>query len=162
MRRFQYRIFALIQFNPVQFSWRSAGIIIAFAQLCWKLQFCWVYWPYTDYTVEPGPPRLERLAGAWGKFFFRGPYFKFFFRKKVFSENNPPVDNFLGQKFFQTSTLQLLSRDFIPIFHAKFRYLAQKTDILSWGPTKKFQGPPAPRGPGQFAPPVPPPLGGPE
>jgi hypothetical protein len=67
--------------------------------------------------------------------------------------------------------LQLLSRDFISIFHAKFRYLAQKTDILSfarkyltnkkdWGPTKNFQGPPAPRGPGN-PPPLPPPLDGP-
>ena len=91
----------------------------------------------------------ERLAGARGKFYSRGPYVKKNFRKNFFRTTNPPppVDNFLGQK----------SRDFISIFHAKFRYLAQKTDILSfarkylthkkdWSPTKKFQGPPAPRG----------------
>ena len=35
----------------------------------------------------------------------------------------PPVDNFLGKKIFPTSTLQLLSRYFISIFHTKFRYL---------------------------------------
>ena len=107
----------------------------------------------------------ERLAGARGKFFFRGPYLvffsgKFFFLRTSFPHHPPP------------STSQLLSRDFISIFHAKFRYLAQKTDILSfarkylthkkdWGPTKNFQGLPAPRGPGQFASLPPPPLGGP-
>jgi hypothetical protein len=64
----------------------------------------------------------------------------------------------------------LLSRDFISIFHAKFRYLPPKNRYIvlcaeifntqkSWGPTKNFQGPPAPRGQGKF-PPMPPPLGG--
>jgi hypothetical protein len=63
--------------------------------------------------------------------------------------------------------MQLLSRDFISIFHTKFRYLAQKNKYLAlcadnlthkndWDPIKNFQGPPAPRGPGQFAPPPPP------
>jgi hypothetical protein len=106
----------------------------------------------------------ERLAGARGKFFLRGPYLKEIF----FPVNNPPVAKKIsvrGKKIFRTSTLQLLSRDFISFFYAQFRYLSQKTDSLSfarkylthkkdWGPTKKFRGPPAPRGPGQFPPPA--------
>ena len=55
-----------------------------------------------------------------------------------------------------------LSHFFMP----KFGTRPKKTDILSfaqkylthkkdWGPTKNFQGPPAPRGPGQFPPPAP-------
>jgi hypothetical protein len=46
-------------------------------------------------------------------------------RKKKFSENN----NFLGEKNFRTSTLQLLSSDFTSIFHTNFRYFAQKKQI---------------------------------
>ena len=40
-----------------------------------------------------------------------------------------PAGKNLGKIFFRTSTVQLLCRDFISIFHAKFRYLAQKTQI---------------------------------
>jgi hypothetical protein len=101
----------------------------------------------------------ERLAAAPGQIFFRGPYLKNFSWKIFSGEQLPP----------QTSALQLLSRDFISFFYAKFRYLEKKPDILSfvrkylthkkdWGPTKIFRGPPAPRGPGQFAPPLPPSL----
>jgi hypothetical protein len=91
----------------------------------------------------------REVGGGPGQILFQGPLCKKKFSgKKIFGQQTPPpVDNFLGQK----------SRDFISIFHAKFRYLAQKTDILSfarkylthkkdWSPTKKFQGPPAPRG----------------
>jgi hypothetical protein len=95
----------------------------------------------------------ERLAGA------RGPYITFFSGKK-----SPPVDNFLGKKFFRTSTLQLLSRDFILFFHAIFRYLAPKNRYLvlcaeifntqkRLGPNKKFSGAPSTSGPGAIPPP---------
>jgi hypothetical protein len=56
-----------------------------------------------------------------------------FFRKKIFFGQEPPPPpstTFLGKKIFRTSMLQLLSKDFILIFHTKFRYLAQKIDIL--------------------------------
>jgi hypothetical protein len=53
-------------------------------------------------SSEAGPPRAWRGPGAN---FFRGPYFKIF-SGKYFSDNNPPVDNFLGKKIFRTSTLK--------------------------------------------------------
>ena len=115
-----------------------------------------------------GQGRRE-VGGGPGQFFFRGPYLKIFFRKKIFSENKlpppPPVDNFLGKNIFRTSTLQLLSRDFISIFHAKFRYLPQKNRYLvlcaeifkkkkkRLGPNKKFSGAPSTSGPGEICPP---------
>ena len=108
--------------------------------------------PYISQVYVVASRAAERLAGARGKFFLRGP----------------SVYHLRGKKIFRTSTLHLLSRAFISFFYAKFRHLAQKTDILSfarkylthkkdWGPTKIFPGPPATRGPGQFAPPAPPP-----
>ena len=105
----------------------------------------------------PGPPRGWRGPGAK---FFKGP---------LFSENNlPPVDNFLGKKFSRTSTLQLISRDFISIFHAKFRYLLAKNRYLvlcaeifntqkRLGPNKKFSGVPSTSGSGAISPPPCPP-----
>jgi hypothetical protein len=110
-----------------------------------------------------GQGRREVGGGPGQNFFLGAPISKFFSEENFFGQQTPPppspVDNILGKTFFRTSTLQLLSRDFISIFHTKFRYLAQKTDILSfarkylthkndWGPTKNFQGPPAPRDPG--------------
>jgi hypothetical protein len=66
----------------------------------------------------------------------------------IFPENNPPPSTtFLGRpkKIFRTSTLQLLSKDFILIFHTKFRYLAQKNRYLVLCAeifnTKKWLGP---------------------
>jgi hypothetical protein len=44
--------------------------------------------------------------------------------RMILTQPPPLVDNFLGKKIFPTSTLQLLSRYFISIFHTKFRYLA--------------------------------------
>jgi hypothetical protein len=92
----------------------------------------------------------ERLAGARGKFFFRGPYLKNFLRKNFFRKQPPPpVDNFLGKKIFRTSTLQLFASAFTSIFHNKFGYFAPQKNILpfarkdltqknDWGPTKIF------------------------
>ena len=49
----------------------------------------------------------EGLAGARGKIFLGAPISKFFPEKKFFGQEQPPptVDNFLGKKFFRTSTL---------------------------------------------------------
>ena len=118
------------------------------------------------------------VGGGPGPIFFRGPYLKKFSGKNFFRRTTSPppppspkkfrsVYHFRGKIFFRTSALQFLSRDFISLFYAKFPYLAQITDILSfarkylthknhWGPTKFFWGPPAPPGPGQFPPPLPP------
>jgi hypothetical protein len=108
----------------------------------------------------------ERLAGALGKFFLRGPYIQNIFPETNFfrwttspsppwsPKNFPSVYHFRGRKFFWTSTLQLLSRDFISFFYAKFWYLAQKNSHLvlcaeifntqkRLGPNKKFSGAPS-------------------
>jgi hypothetical protein len=45
-------------------------------------------------------------------------------------------------------------------FHSVIALYLELPQNQDWGPTKNFQGPPAPRGPGQFPPPAPP-LGGP-
>ena len=120
-----------------------------------------VHWNLTTKRLAgPGPPRGWRGPGAK---YFRGPYLKCFSRKQP---PPPPVDNFLGKKIFRTSMLQLLSRDFISIFHAKFRYLAQKTRYLvlcaeifntqkRLGPNKKFSGTPSTSGPGAICHPAP-------
>ena len=102
----------------------------------------------------------REVGGGPGQFFL-GALFKNIFPEKFFFGEqppptpSPPVDNFLGKKFFRTSTLQLLSRDFIFIFYAKFRYLPPKNRylVLCAEIFNTQKGPPAPRGPGQFAPP---------
>ena len=116
-----------------------------------QFAYCGIVW------IHYGFRAAERLAGARGKLFLGDPISKFF-PKKIFFGEQPtppptslPVDNFLGKKVFRTSTLQMLSRDFISIFHTKFRYLAQKNLALcaeifnpqtnDWGPTKISRGP---------------------
>jgi hypothetical protein len=97
----------------------------------------------------------ESLAGAWGKF-FKGPLFQNFFRTTI---PPSPRRQLFREKIFRPSTLPQF---FIP----NFGTLPKKTNFLpfarkyffqknDWGPTKNFQGPPEPGGPGQFVPPPP-------
>ena len=115
----------------------------------------------------------ERLAGARGKIFWGGPISKIFQEKKFFGEQplppSPAVDNFLGKTFpdedvaiaFQRLYLNFSDSDQISVLCPKKtnilpfarKYLTQKN---YWGPTKNFQGPPGPGGPGQFTPLLPP------
>jgi hypothetical protein len=83
----------------------------------------------------------REVGGGPGQIFFRGPYLKYFSGKNFFwrTTSHPPRRQkifgqctilYRGKKFFRTSALQLLSRDFISFFYAKFRYLAQKNGYL--------------------------------
>jgi hypothetical protein len=112
--------------------------------------------------------RLGRreAGGGPGQIFFRGPYLKKFSGKNFFRRKPPPVDNFLGNKNFPDEYVAITFQGLYLNFSCQISVLSpKKTDILSfarkylthkkdWGPTKNFQGPPAPRGPGQFAPPL--------
>jgi hypothetical protein len=112
----------------------------------------------------------KRLAGAQGKFFFRGPqkYFpgKFFVGFQKFFPKKFPVDNFLGKRFFRTSTLQFFPAPLSQFFIPHLGILPKKSNILPFaqkyltqknycGPTKIFWGP------GAICPPCPP-LGSPK
>jgi hypothetical protein len=96
----------------------------------------------------------REVGGVPGQIFFKGPYLKKIFRKATSPRRPPPP----------VAKNCPVSMDFISFFYAKFQYLAQKNRYLvlcaeifntqkRLGPTNIFRGPPAPRGPGQFAPP---------
>ena len=88
----------------------------------------------------------ERLTGARGKLFFRGPYFqgpprRQLFRSKIFPDEYVAIA-------FQGLYLNFPCQ--IPVFSPKNRYL-----VL--GPNKKFPGAPSTSGPGAICPPPAPP-----
>jgi hypothetical protein len=96
----------------------------------------------------------ERLAGARGKFYSRGPYVKKNFPEKIFSDNKPPPPR---RQLFR-SKIQGLYLNFscqISVFSPKNRYLVLCAEIFNTQkrlePNKKISG--APSTPGQFAPP---------
>jgi hypothetical protein len=93
----------------------------------------------------------RELGGGPGQIFLGAPILKFS-RKTTTSPPPPPVDNFLGKKIYEYVVIAF-QRLLTSIFHAKFRYFAQKNKYLAlcaemfhpkkWlGPNKKFLGAP--------------------
>ena len=105
----------------------------------------------------------REVGGGPGKFFFQGPLYKKFSGKNFFRRTTSPPPSPRRQLFRST----IFPHEYIAIaFHGLYLnfpcqisvFSPKKPDILSfarkylthkkdWGPTKNFQGPPAPRGP---------------
>jgi hypothetical protein len=112
--------------------------------------------------VSAGPPRGWR--GPWANFFYGAPISKIFFRKLIFSGEQPPPPPLVTKKFSVSAILGVENFSgrvrcncfpgTISFFYAKFWYLAQKNSHLvlcaeifntqkRLGPNKKFSGAPS-------------------
>ena len=152
-------------------SWQSRdlGCSCRFPLYLIEARFTLYIWQLSVAVQKITYPQGRReLGGGPGQIFFRGSYFKKFSGKIFFRTTTPPRRQLFREKFFQTSTMLLLSSDFTSIFHTKFRYFAQKTKYLTFcaeiflpkkwlGPNKKFLGAPRTWGPGAICPPDTPP-----
>ena len=99
--------------------------------------------------MQAGPPRGWRGPGR--KCFLEAHISKFFTEKFFFGQQPLPRRQLFREKIFPD-----VAHAFQGLYHTKFRYLAPKNKYLAlcednlthkndWGPTKNFQGPPAPR-----------------